>query len=473
MILRRIGTFFLLILFLSTTGLSCTLLGPSGDAALFAPVTLEYWRVYDPSDSLAEISAAYNNIHKNVAINFRTFRYEEYEQQLLDALAEDRGPDMFSLPNSWIGRYETKILPMPRVMKVGYVKRTKEDEPPAQSAGTQEGYTAKQIQTLFLEAVTHDVTRRDVKGDVILGLPYSMDVLALFFNRDLLNNESIDSPPTTWTEFEEAVKKITKIDEETQKILQSGAAFGGGKSIQRASDVISMLMMQNGAEMTQNGAVVFDRAAVGGIQVSEDGSPALNALQYYTDFASPGKEYYTWDDEGGDSFEAFSQGRTAFFFGYSYHDQLLKQKAPRLRYGVVPVPQIGYPNPQATFANYWVETVSKKTRYPQYTWDFLRFATQKDQAEGYLKRTRKPTALRALVETQKRDEDLEPFASQLLFAKSWYQGKNPRLMERAFVDMISDGLLNAKTGEDERGQLGAILKKTRERISAGYDQMLY
>jgi len=469
---RRIGKLALLAFFLSTLGQSCTLLGSSEDAALFKPVTLEYWRVYDTPDTLEEILTAYRKIHTNVTINYRTFRYEEYEQELLDALAEDRGPDMFSIPNSWVGRYESKILPMPRAMKVGIVQRVKQDEPPVQSAQVQQGYTARQIQSFFVEAVYNDVVRKDVKGDVILGLPYSVDTLALFFNRDLLNNESIDAPPGNWIEFEEAVKKITKVDEEIQKILQSGAAFGGGKSIQRASDIISMLMMQNGAEMTKNGSVVFDRMAVQGIQT--DDSPAVNALQYYTDFASPGKEYYTWnDDEGLDSFEAFSQGKTAFFFGYSYYDQMLKTKAPRLRYGIVPVPQIGYPNPQATYANYWIETVSKKSRYPQYAWDFLKFASQKGQVDSYLKRTRKPTALRSLIEDQKKDEELEPFAAQLLFAKSWYQGKNPRLMERAFTDMISDSLLNAKTGDDEKGQLATILKKTRERVSAGYDEMLY
>jgi multiple sugar transport system substrate-binding protein len=472
MILRRIGTLILFVLFLSTMGQSCTLLGPGGDEALFKPVTLEYWRVYDTPDTMEEILAAYRKIHTNVTVNYRTFRYEEYEQELLDALAEDRGPDMFSIPNAWVGRYESKILPMPRAIKIGTVQKVKEDEPAVKSVKIQEGYTARQVQTLFVEAVYNDVVRKDVKGDIILGLPYSVDTLALFFNRDLLNNESIDAPPTSWTEFEEAVKKITKVDEETQRILQSGAAFGGGKSIQRVSDIISMLMIQNGAEMTKNGTVVFDRAAAQGIQTED--SPAVNALQYYTDFASPGKEYYTWnDDEGLDSFEAFSQGKTAFFFGYSYHDQMFKTKAPRVRYGIVPVPQIGYPNPQATYANYWIETVSKKSRNPNYAWDFLKFAAQKGQVDAYLKRTKRPTALRSLIEEQKKDEDLAPFAEQLLFAKSWYQGKNPRLMERAFADMISDSLLNAKTGDDEKGQLGAILRKTRERVSAGYDEMLY
>lgn len=474
MLFKRIGALIILTLFLSTAGLSCTLLGPSEDEALFKPVTLEYWRVFDTSDTLDEISGAYSKLHRNVTINYRTFRFEEYEQALLDAFAEDRGPDIFSIPNSWVSRYDTKILPMPRAMKVGYVQIKVKDEPPVRSTGVTEVYTAKQIQTLFVEVVGRDVIRQDKKGEnIVLGLPYSVDVLTLFFNRDLLNNESIDSPPTNWTEFEEAVKAITKIDEETQKILQSGAAFGGGKTIQRAPDIISMLMMQNGAEMTRNGAVVFDRAAIGGMQ-EQEGSPAVNALQYYTDFASAEKDYYTWnDEEAQDSFEAFSQGKTAFFFGYSYHDQILKQKAPRLRYGVVPVPQIGYPNPRVTYANYWIETVSRKTRYPQYAWDFLKFSTQKERVEGYLKRTRKPTALRSLVEAQKKDEELEPFASQLLFARSWYQGKNPRLMERAFTDMISDILLNAKTGEDERGMLGGILKKTRDRVAAGYDEVLY
>ena len=189
MILRRIGVLILLTFFLSTTGLSCTLLESSEDGALFKPVTLDYWRVFDTGDTLEEVIAAYQKIHTHVTINYRTFRYEEYEQQLLDAFAEDRGPDLFSLPNSWMERYNTKILPFPRAMKVGYKQNAKEkDDPPIRGTRILEGYTKKQMQAFFVDTVVQDVVRQTEKGDSVLGLPYSVDVLALFYNRDLLNN---------------------------------------------------------------------------------------------------------------------------------------------------------------------------------------------------------------------------------------------------------------------------------------------
>ena len=179
MILRRICIFAFLALVLSTTGFSCTLIGGSSDDdLLLKPITLEYWRVFDPSDSVDDMIAAYRKLHRNVTINTRTFRYEEYEQQLLDAFAEDRGPDIFSVPNSWVDRYRTKILPLPPSMRVGYTQIVKADEPTVSSVGVTQGYTSKQVTDQFIEVVANDVIRHELKGDVILGLPYSADVLA-------------------------------------------------------------------------------------------------------------------------------------------------------------------------------------------------------------------------------------------------------------------------------------------------------
>ena len=90
-------------------------------------------------------------------------------------------------------------------------------------------------------------------------------------------------------------------------------------------------------------------------------NPAADAVRFYTDFADPGKEVYTWNKNMPNSLEAFILGKTAFFFGYAYHLPTIKSRAPKLNLSIVKLPQIAG-NPEINFANYWLETVSRKNK---------------------------------------------------------------------------------------------------------------
>src|SRR5687767_2127893 len=58
------------------------------------PITLKYWRVFDGDEAFGLIFNDYRKIHPNIAIEYRRFRFDEYEKALLDAIAEDKGPDI-------------------------------------------------------------------------------------------------------------------------------------------------------------------------------------------------------------------------------------------------------------------------------------------------------------------------------------------------------------------------------------------
>jgi multiple sugar transport system substrate-binding protein len=280
--------------------------------------------------------------------------------------------------------------------------------------------------------------------DRIYGLPLFMDDLALFYNRDILNASGFPEPPQTWTEFQQDVKKIAKIDKQGN-ILQAGAAIGTAKNVERVSDILSLLMMQNGTAMTDDsGNATFANIPPG---ASLPTPPGEDALGFYTDFASPYKEVYTWNDNMPDSLEAFSSGRAAFFFGYSYHIPQIRNLAPKLNFAIAKVPQIEG-NQEVNFANYWVETVSAKTKHPNEAWDFVQFATKAENAQKYLAVAKKPTALRSLLSSQAEDVDLSVFASQVLTAKSWYHGLDETAVETIFSTMIENVVAGTQTLKD-------------------------
>lgn len=452
----------LVIAFLFVGGLGCR--GGSKEAVAAAkPVTLEYWSTIHDSRLMDEFITKYRATHQQIRIRYRRLRPEEFEQQLLEALAEDRGPDIISIHNSWIGKYQTKLLPAPPTVQVAQVYTQKgaiRTEQITQIATT-ELPSLQQMERLFVPAVVGDVIRADEKGKPqILGLPMTLDTMVLFYNQDLLDQAGVPQAPSSWAELQEAVVAATRYDS-AGNIVQAGGAFGAGKNVDRAGDILTALILQNGATMADaRGRAVFNLIGEG---QSPDTSPAIEALRFYTDFGNPTKQVYTWNAQMESSFDAFARGKATFFFGYSYHIPLLKARAPKLNYRILQMPQLD-PNKPKNVANYWVEAISKKTKSSNEAWDFVSFITRAEQADAYAERTRKPTALRASIDKQLQNPDLAPFAAQVLSAQSWYRGRSPEAADSALAEMID--YIHENRALEESGDLfGVTVNRAASKIN--------
>ncbi len=434
---KKITILALLMIFILTSGFGCKISNKATEEAT-KPITLTYWRVFDDSDAFDEIIAKYKTLHPSITINYKKLRLEEYESELVNALAEDRGPDVFSIHNTWIKKYQSKLAPMPETITMTYpvTTGTIKKETVYQSQ-TQKSISIREIKDNFVDAVGRDVILSDGK---VYGLPLSVDTLAMYYNKDLFNNAGISKVPAYWNrEFLQDVNKLTKQGDKNS-LTQSGAALGGSSNINRYSDILAALMMQSGATMMDDsGKVLFNTSAAYG---SSSYSPATDALRFYVDFADPTKESYSWNGSLPNSLDMFISGNLAIMFAYSYDLPTIKAQAPKLNFSIASFPQIeGNPPTNINFANYWVEVVSKKSPNADIAWDFVQFITREEQAKTYLEKTKRPTALRSLVETQKNDDEVGVFANQVLTAKSWYQGKNVKAAEDAIAEMINNALL--------------------------------
>jgi multiple sugar transport system substrate-binding protein len=373
---------------------------------------------------MTELIEAYQQIHPNISVNYRKVRYEEYERLLLDAWAEGRGPDIFSINNTWVPKYQSKIAPMPASIEMPYVSY--QAPIPGCEKKTEEVIELKNIPTLRLSDIEKNYTKT-VYQDIILAgdggyqiyaLPLSLDTLALFYNVDLLDKNNIPFPPSDWEEFIEDVRILTRVDID-QNIIQAGAALGTYSNIERAIDIISLLMLQNGADIN-----------------ALSSSESLEAIRFYLDFANSKKETYTWNNNMLNSIDAFVEGKLAFFFGYSYHIPAIKSKAPNLNFAISTVPQINVSSP-VNYANYWVESVYKGSSYSKEAWDFILFLNKEQNLKMYLDKTKRPTALRSLIKYQEKDPEIAPFVSQVLTANNWHGFKNFNYIEQGFEEMFN------------------------------------
>ena len=439
----------LLLLLVMTAGFRCSFLTPAAKE-LLEPIELTWWGVVDDAHNFDAIIGTYRSVHPNVSISYRQLRPEEFEGELLEALAEDRGPDIFSIHNTWVTKYISKIQPLPENTTMAY-------EITQRSLGIKEetlvevretpSITPAQLRIQFIDVVFNDV----VRDSKIYGLPLSVDTLALFYNVDLLNNAGIPLPPTTWLGVQDNVRKLTQQNRSGELVL-SGIAIGSANNVTNGSDVISLLMMQNGADMTQGNRASFQFVPAG--FPDRTYNPGPEAIRFYTDFANTGKEVYTWDERFGNSIDAFAQGTTAMMFGYSRDRATLEAKRQgKLNFGITPVPQIEG-RIAVNFADYWVQTVSSKSKNVNAAWDFIQFMSKKDQVRSYLTKTGQPTALRSLIEEQLTDDGMAVFAQQLLTSTSWYRGRQPEIVDGIFSEMIQAVLAgeDAQTAADTAAQ---------------------
>lgn len=423
---------------LALVGAGCG--GPSAaEIAANTPVTLDVWRVFDNDETFASIMGSYQAIHPNVSFNYRELRFDEFEDELIRALAEGDGPDIFSIHNTWIGEYESLIAPLPSSVDIPYCETRGTIKKETVCVLQQEPTLSERaLKNDFVDVVAGDVLReyrptsRSDAEDRIFGIPLAVDSLALFYNKDLLNAAGIPEPPSTWTEFQEHVTELTRVGSDDQ-ILQAGAAMGTSQNVERAFDILSVLMMQNGSEMADSrGRIIF---ATG----DDDGLLAAQAVTFYTDFANPLKAVYSWNEDMEDSFDLFASGEVAFFLGYSYHHDFIRAANEKINLGIAPLPQIDG-GKTVNYANYWIETVSKSSDHQDWAWDFIEFAASEDRVGSYLSAAKKPTALRSLINTQIEDEVLSIFAGQTLTADNWYRGSDASIAEEAFLDLIDDFL---------------------------------
>lgn len=429
--ISRIAACTLLLSFFLTAGLGCKGLSEEQQAAI-QPVVLDYWTVNNDLDQLQQFAAAYKQQRPYVTVNIRQVRYGEFDKLFTNALADDVQPDIVSMHTRSLRKYTSRLSPMPANVKVASISQTgglkKETVVTMQELALP---TSRAISTNFVKTVPEDV----VVGGNIYGLPLALDTLALYYNKDLLDKAGIALPPTTWAELLDAVKKTTKLDA-NGKIIQSGIALGTGTNVDHSADILALLMMQNGVKVTKGQSVTFADNLAENIETN----PVREALRFYTDFARPTKEVYSWNESMGSALDAFTSARAVFFVGFAYDHERILAKAPQMNLEVISLPQLNTGSP-VNVANYWIESVVKKSAHQNEAWDFVRFMTTPENIKAYAEKTKRPSPLRAQLQAQSEDPLIAPFALGLLTADNWYRGRDVDVAEGALKNLINQFLL--------------------------------
>lgn len=306
--------------------------------------TLTYWGLWEDPSVMNQIIADFNREYPDIHIKYEKQDIKvlgKYIDRLTTQIQNGRGPDIFRYHNSWPPELKGSLLAFP----------------------------ADVVDSLELESQFYNVVKKDLKiNGAYYGLPLDMDTLALFYNTDLFKAADIASPPSNWDNLTESAVNLT-VPDESGNIKTAGVALGTFDNIYHASDIISLLFVQNGADL-------YNIAG-------PNRKNAVEALgTYYTYFAkgNGSGQGKTWDANQENSKVAFANGTLAMYFGYSWDIFEIKQRNPNLNFKVVPVPRLAADRGQ-TIASYWVEGVSAKTAHPKEAFLFIKYLGKKSTME--------------------------------------------------------------------------------------------
>ncbi len=386
------------------------------------PVVLKIWKPFVDSGQMSTLLQAYQAAHPNVQFEYTEKNIDNYEADLLDALASGTGPDIFSINNSWLPKYLDKTTPAPDNV-----------------------FTFKDYRDTFVDVITQNFT----KDNKIYGTALSVDSLALYYNKDILGTAGIATPPKTWNDLAVDVRKITRQDQ-TGYFSRSGVALGTNNNINRPADILYLLMLQDGVVPWSSDGL-NPTFAQGTQKNGQFVNGAQEALEFYTSFANPNSLNYTWNERSDYSIDAFANGRAAMLYSYGYARELILAKSPSLNFDIAPVPQHNLDDPAVNYANYFGEVVNKQSQNADWAWDFLKFITGKDTLDRFYASNPQASSRKDLIAQQINDANIGVFAHANLTAKAFYKPDEVR-QDGIFAAMIDNVVLRGMRVPDALGQ---------------------
>ena len=294
--------------------------------------TITWWGLWEDSTAVQPLIQEYQSQHPNVKINYVKQSPQDYRERLTNSLAKKDGPDIFFIHNSWVPMFKGNLDSLPAsVMN------------PADYAKT------------FYPIMSSDLT----SGSNIVGIPLGYEALTLYINEDIFDKAG-KTPPTNWDDFRSIAKQLTVKDDQGI-ITQAGAAMGRTENVDHWPEILALLMIQNGVDLSK-----------------PTGSAAEGALTYFTLFSTSDG---VWDPTLPTSTQAFAAGKLAMYIGPTWRAFDIQNQNPNLKFKTVPVPQLPKDNPNQvdiTYATYWSQCVWSGSSHKTEAWNFLKFLSTQD-----------------------------------------------------------------------------------------------
>ena len=365
---------------------------------------LSVWGIESP-DVYRDTFRTYED-SQSIKIIYTQKDEKTFSEEIINALAERRGPDLVVTNNEWITEHLEKL-----------------------SSAAATVANIQNLRSVFVESaadalfeINTDPVSKKTAG-VIWGLPLWFDPLVLFWNKDIFDAASIALPPKNWFEFLDDANKIKKVAP-GGVIVRAGTALGRSKTIPLYKELLGLLLLQQNTSIDSF--------------LTSSGNTSETVLRFYTDFGRFGATAYTWNNNQASPRDLFVSGKLGMMIDYASFAPRLVEKNAHLSYGVAPAPQ-----PQG--AEFPIHSgsvksiaVTREAKNADTAWAFAKWLGGKDAVEMLVERYPAIPARRDLLD----DPNLSQVAKEATLNARYVGDSYPR--ESSFIigemlESIADG----------------------------------
>lgn len=348
----------------------------------------------------------------NKELNIKYFRKDKntYDNDLLSAFAKNEAPDLFFVSNKNVLQNKSFIYQIPYT-----------------------SFSKRVFQNTFIDGASIFLDENGIDA-----LPVVVDPLMIFYNKSLLSNAGISAPPLYWDELFELNDKLTK-KRSDGTITQSMIALGSYSNISNAKDILSMLFIQSGNNITkrENGTVSVDFYKDGGLS-----SPINDELvKFFIEFSNPLGSAYSWNRGMINSKDLFTGNALAFYIGHASELFDIEEINPNLSFDVSEVFQIRNEKNKKTSGDIYAIAINKNSTNLSGAFGVAYGFSSPGYADLFSKALSLPPALKASLKENPADPYLYSFFKTTISLRTWLDPNNGATDEifSRFVENIVSG----------------------------------
>lgn len=373
------------------------------------------WGTED-EDRINDIIAKVNTSGEAV-INAKYIQKDEdtFNQDLLEALATRKGPDVILASAEDILTYQDKVAIIPfdilseRTFRDSFIEE-------GELFTTAKGYSA---------------------------MPFSVDPLVLYWNRDFFTIHNKKVPPSKWGQVLTLVPEMRDISEDLT-VFEAVVSLGDYRNITNAKSILAALMLQSGTPITSLGYQENEDILVLSTKLAASPQnsailPATAAVNFYTQFADPLSKQYTWNRSLPDSIDMFTSDDLAMYIGFGSEASLIRSKNPNLNFDMALLPQSDASSVPVTYGKMKGLAVLASTANPNGAFLAIQGLTGSAFLKVYTEASGLPPVRRDLLESPPGDAFSDILYKSALYARGFLD-PNPAKTSRIFQTMVESVL---------------------------------
>ncbi len=268
-------------------------------------------------------------------VQYREIDARDFDDELINAIAEGRSPDMIVLKSDSLVKHRAKLLPVPY-----------------------ESVPLNTYRNTYVDGADIFALR-----DGIYAIPFAVDPLLMYWNRDTFSSHGFAQAPRNWAEVTSQVVPRITVTDSSRNVSQSALSFGEFRNVNHAKDILALLAIQTGSSMvTEN-----ERGYVVSINKSEGptAAPLESALSFFTGFSDVNSTLYTWNRAMPEDKNAFISGDLALYFGLGSEAVGIDEKNPNLNFDITTVPQGTSATALRTYGDFYGFAIPRASANPQ------------------------------------------------------------------------------------------------------------